>query len=171
MNPSFDDLLEYPVFDQIVRMVSEKYHEKALATISIECALHILTDATDDVRKQTLVNKFVFFEHIRNEIMGTEKQVYRSGYEGKIKVFYAKVPLDAKVIRKILCPDGYIGHVFVEGEDIVIPIVYDPTQRDEDWGHKVFKVIPGDEVYSVGSYRYLGTISKDNIFNTVIEVL
>lgn len=171
MSLTFQDLLEYPVFDQIVQIVSEDYKDLALATVSIECGLHILTDPTDNVRKEALISKYTFFENIRNIVMGTEKQVFRSGYEGKVKVFYAKIPVDAKVVRKINCPHGIIGHVFTDGEDIVIPILYDPTQPDEDWAYKVFKVLPDGETYSVGSYRYLGTISKDKIFNTIIEVL
>ena len=88
-----------------------------------------------------------------------------------IKIFYAEIPINAKIKRTIQCPLGACGDVFVSDDKFIIPIIFDPYQADEDWIEYEFKVISEDDEYTIGSYEYLSSIEFKEKYYTIMRLL
>jgi hypothetical protein len=88
-----------------------------------------------------------------------------------IKTFYAEIPINAKVVRKVLCPLGFCGNVFVSNDKFIIPILYDPYQPDEDWEEQRFKVLSNEDEYTIGSYQYLSSIEFKGQYYNIMRLM
>lgn len=92
-------------------------------------------------------------------------------YGSSIKCFEVKLPLSSSQILTRSIPNGFICNPVIKGNDIVIPVLYNPFMPDEDWYDTLFKVMRNDQEYELGSYEYIGTVSQDLIIYNIMRVL
>jgi hypothetical protein len=65
---TLEELSEYEMFNEIVKHITENHKEEALAYISVECGLALLLPKDNIAKNQHIVNKYLFFERMREEV-------------------------------------------------------------------------------------------------------